>query len=152
MATLYNVLSKYHCEPSFTRLNELPREKKKHVRKQFTTSDQHVKRAVAGCLPTLFCISPLVNEDKFAVDGVPGHILCRLHPDVCQAGLGDDVGMQAANSHQAAQVAALIVRLVVLVETHLGGRPALQVARAMDGAEALAVGCDESGEETQCYK
>lgn len=115
-------------------------------------SDQYIKRAAAECSPTLLCISPLVNEDKFAVDGVPGHILCGLHPDVCQAGLGDDVGVQAADSHQAAEVAALIVGLIVLVETHLGGRPALQVARAVDGAEALAVGCNKrgSGGETQC--
>lgn len=55
------------------------------------------------------------------------------------------MGVQAADSHQAAQVAAFIVGLVVLVETHLGGRPALQVARAVDGAEALAVGCNERG-------
>lgn len=76
---------------------------------------------------------------------MPGHVLCGLHSDVCQAGLGDDVWVQAADSHQAAQVAALIVGLVVLVETHLGGRPALQVARAVDGAEALAIGCNERG-------
>lgn len=84
---------------------------------------------------------------------MPGHILSGLHPDVCQAGLGDDVGVQAADSHQATQVAALIVGLVVLVETHLGGRPTLQVARAVDGTEALAVGCNERGavgEEMQC--
>ncbi len=99
------------------------------------------------------CVSPLVNEDEFAVDGVPGDVLCGLHPDVCQAGLGDDVGVQAADGHQAAQVAALVVGLVVLVETHLGGRPALQVARAVDGAEALTVRCNErrSGGETLCY-
>ena len=87
--------------------------------------------------------SPLVHEDELAVDGVPGDVLGGLHPDVCQAGLGDDVGVQAADGHQAAQVAALVVGLVVLVQAHLGGGPALQVARAVDGAEALAVGCDE---------
>lgn len=76
---------------------------------------------------------------------MPGHVLRGLHPDVCQAGLGNDVGVQAADGHQAAQVAALVVGLVVLVETHLGGRPALQVARAVDGAEALAVGCNARG-------
>lgn len=69
-----------------------------------------------------------------------GHVLGGLDPDVGQAGLRDDVGVQAADGHQAAQVAALVVRLVVLVQAHLGGRPALQVAGAVDGAEALAVG------------
>lgn len=59
--------------------------------------------------------------------------------------------MQAANGHQAAQVTALVVGLVVLVETHLGGRPALQVARAVDGAEALAVRCrEEEWGESHC--
>lgn len=95
--------------------------------------------------PVILGISPLVNEDEFAIDGVPGHVLRGLDPDVCQAGLGNDVGVQAADGHQAAQVAALVVGLVVLVETHLGGRPALQVARAVDGAEALAVGCNVRG-------
>jgi len=74
---------------------------------------------------------------------VSGDVLRGLHPDVCQDGLGHDVGVQAADGHQAAQVAALVVRLVVLVQTHLGGGPALQVARAVDGAEALTVRWDE---------
>lgn len=73
---------------------------------------------------------------------MPGDVLSGLDPDVGQAGLGDDVGVQASDGHQAAQVAALVVGLVVLVQAHLGGRPALQVARAVDGAEALAVGCN----------
>lgn len=96
----------------------------------------------------LFSVSPLVDEDKLAVDGVSGDVLGGLHPDVCQAGLGDDVGVQAADGYQAAQVAALVVGLVVLVESHLGGWPALQVACAVDGAEALTVRCNEgrSGE------
>lgn len=93
-------------------------------------------------------VSPLVDEDELAVDGVPGHVFGGLHPDVGQTGLGDDVGVQAADGHQAAQVAALVVGLVVLVQPHLGGRPALQVARAVDGAEALAVGCQERRTET----
>lgn len=88
--------------------------------------------------------SPLVDEDELAVDGVARHVLGGLHPDVGQAGLGDDVRVQAADGHQAAQVAALVVGLVVLVQAHLGGRPALQVAGAVDGAEALAVGCGET--------
>lgn len=87
--------------------------------------------------------SPLVDKDKLAVDGVPGHVFGGLHPDVGQTGLGDDVRVQATDGHQAAQVAALVVGLVVLVQAHLGGRPALQVTRAVDGAEALAVGCEE---------
>lgn len=95
-----------------------------------------------------FCLSPLVNEDELAVDGVPGDVLCRLHPDVCQAGLGDDVGVQAADGHQAAQVAALVVGFIVFVETHLGRWPALQVACAVDSAEALTVRCNKS-EETR---
>lgn len=74
-----------------------------------------------------------------------GHVLGGLHTDVGQAGLGDDVGVQPADGHQAAQVAALVVGLVVLVQTHLGGGPALQVARAVDGAEALTIGCNEIG-------
>lgn len=90
--------------------------------------------------------SPLVHEDELAVDGVPGDVLGGLHPDVRQARLGDDVRVQAADGHQAAQVAALVVGLVVLVEAHLGGRPALQVARAVDGAEALAVRCGREEE------
>jgi len=53
------------------------------------------------------------------------------------------MGVQAADGYQAAQVAALIVGLVVLVEPHLSGRPALQVACAVDGAEALTVSCGE---------
>lgn len=79
---------------------------------------------------------------------MPGDVLGGLHPDVGQTGLGDDVGVQAANGHQAAEVTALVVGLVVLVQAHLGGRPALQVTRAVDGAEALAVGYDggENGE------
>lgn len=93
-------------------------------------------------------VSPLVDEDELAVDGVPGHVFGGLHPDVGQTGLGDDVGVQAADGHQAAQVAALVVGLVVLVQPHFGGRPALQVARAVDGAEALAVGCQERRTET----
>ena len=88
-------------------------------------------------------VSPLVDEDEFAVDGVPGDVLCGLYPDVRHAGLGDDVRVQPADGHQAAQVAALVVGLVVLVQTHLGRRPALQVARAVDGAEALTVRCNE---------
>lgn len=58
--------------------------------------------------------------------------------------------MQAADGHQAAQVAALIVRLVVLVKTHLSGGPALQVACAMDGAEAFTVRCEEREKEREC--
>lgn len=85
----------------------------------------------------------MVDEDELAIDGVPGDVLCGLHPDVCQAGLGDDVRVQAADGHQAAQVAALVVGLVVLIEAHLCGRPALQVACAVDGAEALTVRCRE---------
>lgn len=54
------------------------------------------------------------------------------------------MGVQTADGHQAAQVAALVVGLVVLVEAHLGWRPALQIACAVDGAEALAVGYNES--------
>lgn len=75
---------------------------------------------------------------------MPGHVFRGLHPDVCQTGLGDDVGVQAADGHQAAKVATLVVGLVVLVQTHLGGRPALQVARAVNGAEALTIGCEET--------
>lgn len=93
---------------------------------------------------SLYCVSPLVNEDEFAINGVPGDVLCGLDPDVCQAGLGDDVGVQAADGHQAAQVAALVVRLIVLIKAHLGGRPALQVACTVDGAEALTVCCRET--------
>lgn len=80
-----------------------------------------------------------------------GDVFCGLHSDVCHTGLGDDVGVQAANGHQAAQVAALVVGLVVLVETHLGGRPALQVACAVDGAEALAVCCKERRGERESH-
>lgn len=76
-------------------------------------------------LTECFCVSPLVDEDEFAIDGVPGDVLCGLHPDVCHAGLRDDVRVQPTDGHQAAQVAALVVGLVVLIETHLGGRPTL---------------------------
>lgn len=51
------------------------------------------------------------------------------------------VGVQTADGHQAAQVAALVIGLVVLVHAHLGRRPTLQVTRAVDGAEALPVCC-----------
>ena len=85
--------------------------------------------------------SPLVHEDELAVDGVPRDVLGGLDADVSVAGLGNDVGVQPADGHQAAQVAALVVGLVVLLQTHLGGGPALQVACAVDGAEALPVGC-----------
>lgn len=85
---------------------------------------------------------------------MPGDVLGGLHPDVSQAGLGDDVGVQTADGHQAAQVAAFVVGLVVLVEAHFGGRPTLQVARAVDGAEALAVSCEggEKGEMGVKYR
>lgn len=76
-----------------------------------------------------------------------GDVLGGLDPDVCQAGLGEDVRVEAADGHQAAQVAALVVGLVVLVQAHLGGRPALQVARAVDGAEALTVRCGDTERE-----
>ena len=78
--------------------------------------------------------SPLVHEHKLAVDGVPGDVLGGLDADVDVGGLGDDVGVQAPDGHQAAEVAALVVGLVVLVQAHLGGGPALQVARAVDGS------------------
>lgn len=51
------------------------------------------------------------------------------------------VGVQTADGHQAAQVAALVIGLVVLVHAHLGRRPTLQVTRAVDGTEALPVCC-----------
>lgn len=93
--------------------------------------------------------SPLVNKDELAINGVPGDVLGGLHPDVGQAGLGDDVGVQAADGHQAAQVAAFVVGLVVLVQAHFGRRPTLQVARAVDRAEALAVSCESGGRERE---
>lgn len=87
--------------------------------------------------------SPLVDKDELAIDGMSGDVLRGLHPDISQAGLGHDVGVQTADSHQAAQVATFIVGFVVLVQTHFGRRPTLQVTRAVDCAEALAVSCDE---------
>lgn len=98
--------------------------------------------------------SPLVYKDEFAIDGVPGDVLGGLHPDVSQAGLGDDVGVQTADGHQAAQVAAFVVGLVVLIEAHFGRRPTLQVTRAVDRAEALAVSCHgrEKGETGVKYR
>lgn len=87
--------------------------------------------------------SPLVDKDEFAIDGMSGDVLRGLHPDISQAGLGDNVGVQTADSYQAAQVATFIVRFVVLVQTHFGRWPTLQVTRAVDCAEALAVSCDE---------
>lgn len=88
-------------------------------------------------------VSPLVNEDEFTINGMPGNVFGRLHPDVCQAGLRNDVWVQPADGYQAAQVAALVIWLVVVIQTHLGGRPTLQVTCAVDGAEALAVRCNE---------
>lgn len=70
-----------------------------------------------------------------------GDVLGGFDADVSIHGLGDNVGVQAADGHQAAQVAALVIRLIVLIQTHLSGRPALQVACAVDGAETLAVCC-----------
>lgn len=55
-------------------------------------------------------------------------------------GLGDDMGVQPADGNQAAEVTALVVGLVVIVQAHLSGRPALQVASTVDRAEALTVG------------
>lgn len=81
----------------------------------------------------------MVHKDELAVDGVSGHVLRGFDPDVSQTGLGQDVGVQASDGHQAAQVTALVIGLAVLVQTHLGGRPALQVTCAVDGAEALPV-------------
>lgn len=85
---------------------------------------------------------------------MPGDVLSGLHSDVSQAGLGDDVGVQTADGHQAAQVAAFVVGLVVLVEAHFGRRPTLQVTGAVDGAEALAVSCAgrEKGEVGVKYR
>lgn len=74
---------------------------------------------------------------------MPRDVLGGLHPNVRGAWLGDDVGVKAADGHQAAEVAALVVGLVVLVQPHLCGRPALEVARAVDGAEALTVSWNE---------
>lgn len=85
--------------------------------------------------------SPLVNKDELAINGVTRDILSWFDADVSVHWLRDDVGVQTANGHQTAQVAAFIVGLVVLVQALLHGRPALQVAHAVDGAEAFAVGC-----------
>lgn len=92
------------------------------------------------------CPSPLVDEDKLAVDGVAGDVLGGFDADVPIQWLKDDVGVQAPDGHQAAQVAALVVRFVVLVQAHLGRRPALEVTGAVDGAEALPVGCEEKSD------
>lgn len=88
---------------------------------------------------------PLVDEDELAIDGVARDVLGGLDADVAVHGLRHDVRVQASDGHQAAEVAALVVGLVVVVQPHLGGRPALQVARAVDGAEALAVRCNANG-------
>lgn len=73
----------------------------------------------AGELP------PLVHEDELAVDGVPGHVLGGLDADLAVGRLRHHVRVQPPDGHQAAQVAALVVWLVVLIQPHLGGRPAL---------------------------
>lgn len=106
-------------------------------------------RAVSSNAPTFFfsehqapecCFyTPLVNEHKFAVNGVAGDVFSGLDANVSVHWLGHNVRVQPANGYQATQVAAFIVGLVVVVQAHLGGRPALQIARAVDGAEALAV-------------
>lgn len=69
-----------------------------------------------------------------------GDVVGGFDADVLVGGLGDDVGMQPADGHQAAEVTALIVGFVVIVQAHLAGRPALQVASTVDRAEALTVG------------
>lgn len=70
-------------------------------------------------------------------------VLCGFDTDVPVDWLEDDVGVQTADSYQAAQVATLIIGLIVLVKAHLGRRPALKVTCAVDGAEALTVRCWE---------
>lgn len=92
--------------------------------------------------------SPLVHKDEFAIDGVARDVFSGLHANVPVSGLRHYVGMQATDCHQAAEIAAFVVGLAVLIQAHLGGRPALQVARAVDGAEAFAVGCGGQGKET----
>ena len=91
------------------------------------------------CYSEYVGISPLIHKDKLPIYGVAGDILRGLDVDVIVHWLRDDVGVQPANGYKAAEVAALVVGLVVLVQAHLGGGPALQVARAVDGAEALPV-------------
>lgn len=68
--------------------------------------------------------SPLIYEDEFAVDGVPGHIFRGLDADLAVGRLRHHVRMEPPDGHQAAQVTALVIWLVVLVQAHLGGRPA----------------------------
>lgn len=69
-----------------------------------------------------------------------GDVFGRFDADVLMGGLGDDMGVQPADGNQAAEVTALVVGLVVIVQAHLSGRPALQVASTVDRAEALTVG------------
>lgn len=82
----------------------------------------------------------LVNEQELAVHGVPGHEL-----DAAQVGrrlrrvrvVPNRRGrrLHAANGHQAREVAGRFTVLAVgLLQTHLGRRPRLEVACALDHA------------------
>lgn len=68
-------------------------------------------------------------------------ILSGFDTDLIVHWLRDNVGMQPSNGHQTTEVTALVVWFIVVIQTHLGGRPALQVASTVYCAEALTVSC-----------
>lgn len=54
-----------------------------------------------------------------------GDVFRGLDTNVSVHWLGHNVRVQPANGNQATEVAAFIIGLVVVVQAHLGGRPAL---------------------------
>lgn len=68
--------------------------------------------------------SPLIYKDELAVDGVPGHVFRGLHADLAVGRLWNHMGMEPPDGNQAAQIAALVIWLVIFIQAHLCWRPA----------------------------
>lgn len=93
---------------------------------------------------------PLVYKNKFPIYSMPRNILHGLHPYFSIHRLWNHMGMQSPDGNETAEVTALIVWLVVLIQPHLCGRPALQIACAVDGAEAFSI-CWKAKARGECH-
>lgn len=84
---------------------------------------------------------PLVYIGKLSINTVSGNKLCL--PDLDMAVVRDVVWaadrFHATHRYETAQVTAIAFPLSVLHQPHAGGRPRLQVTRAVNNTETLTI-------------
>lgn len=66
-------------------------------------------------------VSPLIYKDKCPINSMTWNKLHGLNVDVFLLRLSNGGTMQPTNSHQTAQAASIIVRLIIFIQINLGG-------------------------------